>query len=280
MTSLPFPYFVHDTPVDAAQGRAALSAVGTCRVDPSTCCDSTEYRALCEKNREQALVDTDTPETKSEHEKLKKKFMKQGVAMASTYLQKTLQLDVSVVDVQFVLKSDDVLGTDGCVAACLLDAGCAAIVMDGTNVKAMDAAKIPRERLMAHFDDERYATADVVSEALIHSGTISVALTHHSLETVDRILALVPDKKDKVVFTLACSGSDEDMCRTVAAISKKCQDYKGKIGLVDPTPTCLGLCFAACMKTDREDGLYTTVVCTRSDEALGLVYSSKVGTVT
>jgi len=282
MTSLPFPCFVRDTPVDAAQGRAALSAVGTCRVDPSTttCGDSTDFRAIRDKNREQALVDTDTPETKSEHEKLKKKFMKQGVAMASTYLEKTLQLDVSVVDVQFVLASDDVLGTDGCLAACLLDAGCAAIVMDGTNVQAMDAAKIPRERLMAHFDDEGQATADAVAQALVHSGTISVALSHHSLETVDRILALVPETKDRVVFTLACSGSDdEEMCRTVSAISKKCHDYKGKIGLVDPTPTCLGLCFAACMKTDREDGLYTTVVCTRSDEALGLVYSSKVGTI-
>ena len=280
MTSLPFPYFLHHTPVDAANGRAALSAVGTCRVDPSTCfVETTEFRAICEKNREQALVDTDTPETKSDNEKLKKKFMKQGVAMASTYLQKTLQLDVSVVDVQVVLSSEDVLGTDGCVAACLLDAGCAAIVMDGTNGEAMDAAKIPRERLVAHFADEHQATPDAVSKALVHSGTISVALTSNSLETVDRVLALVPEKKDKVVFIMARYGSDEDMCTSVSAISKKCKDYKGKIGLVDPTPTCLGLCFAACMKTDREDGLYTTVVCTRSDEALGLVYSSKVGTV-
>jgi hypothetical protein len=33
------------------------------------------------------------------------------------------------------------------------------------------------------------------------------------------------------------------------------------------------------MKTDRADGLYTTVVCTRSGEALGLVYSSKVSVI-
>ncbi|KAL3929630.1 MAG: hypothetical protein SGARI_004697 [Bacillariaceae sp.] len=43
----------------------------------------------------------------------------------------------------------------------------------------------------------------------------------------------------------------------------------------DPTPQQLGLAFAACMRTDRPDGLYTTVVCTRTGEALGLVYSSK-----
>jgi hypothetical protein len=46
--------------------------------------------------------------------------------------------------------------------------------------------------------------------------------------------------------------------------------------LVDPSASDLGLSFSACMRTDREDGLYTTVVCTRSGEALGLVYSSKV----
>mmetsp|Transcript_27907 Transcript_27907/g.39416 ORF Transcript_27907/g.39416 Transcript_27907/m.39416 type:complete len:226 (+) Transcript_27907:136-813(+) len=37
--------------------------------------------------------------------------------------------------------------------------------------------------------------------------------------------------------------------------------------------------YAACMRTDRPDGLYTTVVCTRSGEALGLVYSSKESVV-
>ena len=37
--------------------------------------------------------------------------------------------------------------------------------------------------------------------------------------------------------------------------------------------------FAACIKTDRPDGLYTTVVCSRSNEALGLVYSSKESVV-
>jgi len=276
MTSLPYPYFVKDIPVDASNGRAALPAVGTCRFDPSTCFDPSEYRAICDKNREQALVDTDTPETKKENEKLKKKYMKQGVAMASTYLQKTLQLDVSVVDVQVVVTAEDVLTTDGCLAACLLDAGCTAIVMDGTHVEAMDVAKIPRERLIAHFDDESVATEESVVAALVHAGTISVFLPDHSLDTVERILSLVPEKNDKVSFVMACGEDVEAMCTTVAAISKKCKDWKGHIGLIDPPVKCLGLCFAACMKTDRADGLYTTVVCTRCEEALGFVYSSKV----
>ena len=36
----------------------------------------------------------------------------------------------------------------------------------------------------------------------------------------------------------------------------------------------------ACLKTDREDGLYTTVVCDEHGVALGLVYSTLVGTDT
>ena len=62
----------------------------------------------------------------------------------------------------------------------------------------------------------------------------------------------------------------------VSSVSKAMGEDKGAIALVDPTAEQLGLAYAACMKTDREDGLYSTVVCTRSNEALGLVYSSKV----
>ena len=51
---------------------------------------------------------------------------------------------------------------------------------------------------------------------------------------------------------------------------------KATVSLVDPSAFQLGMSYAACMKTDRDDGLFATVVCTRSGEALGLVYSSKV----
>lgn len=277
MTSLPYPCFIHESPVNATENRAALAAVGRCRFDPATCCDPAEYRAICGKNREQALVDTDAPETKDENKKLKKKFMKEGVAMASTFLQDTLQLDVSVVDLQIVVAAEDIIGTDGCLAACLLDAGCAAIVMDATNTEAMNAAKIPRDRLVAHFDDATRSSSEAVSAALSLAGTISIGIADNSLDIVDTILAQVQDKEDKVSFQLATMTKSDDVPKLVSEISKKCKDGKGSIGLIDPTAMELGLSYAACMKTDREDGLFTTVVCTRTDEALGLVYSSKVG---
>jgi hypothetical protein len=282
MASLPFPFFVTQVPVDASNKRSALAAVGRCRVAPATCLgkdNDNEYRAICSKTKEQALVDTETPETKDVNKKLKKKYMKQSVAQASAYLEETLKLDTSVVDVEIVVDSKDIIETDGCLASCLLDAGCARIVIDGWNVEGMDAAKIPRERLVAHFAaaDEGAAaavTSQAISSALALADTISVQV--NDIEAVDRILAWIPEKKDHVVFQLHGQSDNETLFSLVADISKKCMDGKGSIGLVDPDATQLGLAYAACMRTDRDDGLYTTVVCTRSGEALGLVYSSKV----
>eukprot|EP00980_Cylindrotheca_fusiformis_P031620 scaffold26701_cov127-Cylindrotheca_fusiformis.AAC.1 len=201
--------------------------------------------------------------------------MKQGVGMASKYLRETLQLDVSIVNVEVVVDSKDILDTDGCLAACLLDAGCSAIVLDGTDVAAMDAAKIPRDRVVAHFSSESLLDAKVVTAALAFASTISVVLA--DLNTVDKVLAMVPNKEDKVSFLISTKKSGltmERITEIVSSISKECKDGKGNIGLVDPSASDLGLCYSVCMKTDRQDGLYTTVVCTRSGEALGLVYSS------
>jgi hypothetical protein len=86
----------------------------------------------------------------------------------------------------------------------------------------------------------------------------------------------------KYVFQLAM---DTDLTNNNIELVSKVSTYsqsmgennnRGSITLVDPTPDQLGLCYASCLKTDRSDGLFTTVVCTRSNEALGLVYSSKV----
>lgn len=275
MASLPFPCFEQQHPVDDDTDRASLVAVGRCRFNPSTCSNKA-FRAICAKNKEQALVDTENPETKVENKKLKKKYMKQGVGMASTYLRETLKLDVSIVDVEIVVESKDILETDGCLAACILDAGCSSIVLDGTDLKALDVAKVPRERIVAHFKEDQPAP-DAVASALAFAETISVDLATNSLDTVDNVLGLLPKEHDKASFQISTTGlSTEQIMDIVSKISKKCKDGKGRIGMVDPSARDLGLSYSACMRTDREDGLFTTVVCTRSGEALGLVYSSKV----
>lgn len=284
MTSLPFPSFVDKSPADASSQH--LSAVGCCRISPlSFSSSANDYVAICAKNKEQALVDTSIQEdarAKDEAKKLKKKYMKQGVAMASTYLQETLKLDVSVINVQVVISSDHIIQTDGCICACFLDAGCASIVICGTDLEALDAAKIPRERVVAYFDGKDIDPA-AIQAALVFASTISVALPsgvekEKVIVVVDQVLALLPDKKDRMIVELSHGTESEPLevlTDLVAAISKRYKDGKGSIALVDPTATELGMSYAACMKTDRDDGLYTTVVCTRAGEALGLVYSSK-----
>jgi hypothetical protein len=271
MAALPFPIFVSDAPVDADVNRAALSAVGRCRVHPA----GEEYKAICAKNKEQAMVDVETEETKEENKKLKKKYMKQGVAMASSYLNNSLQLDVSILQVEIVVDAKDIIETDGCLAACLLDAGCAKIVINGLNLEALDAAKIPKERVVAHFNEENDASESAIQAALPLATSISVEIS--TVESATKILSYLPDLQQKAVFQLKDGSVGDALYSMVAELSKICKDGKGSIGLVDPSAIDLGLSFAACMKTDRDDGLYTTVVCTRSGEALGLVYSSKVG---
>lgn len=85
--------------------------------------------------------------------------------------------------------------------------------------------------------------------------------------------AVTSEEGLKFVIQLSCS--DDSLIHTVGAFAKSVKENQGHVSLIDPTAEQLGLCYAACMKTDRVDGLYTTVVCTRSNEALGLVYSSK-----
>jgi len=210
--------------------------------------------------------------TKDEKKKLKKKYMKQGIAMASDYLTKSLQLDVSAVNVQVVLDSKTIIGTEGCISACFLDAGCKAVVIDGKDLETMDAAKIPRERIVASFPAVDTETEEAISAALALAANINVTVTN--LEEVKTVMSRIPEESDKVIFELTNADTSSTTTEFVAAIAKICMDHKGKIALVDPCATTLGTNYAACMRTDRPDGLYATVVCTRNNEALGLVYSS------
>jgi len=211
--------------------------------------------------------------------------------MASSYLAQTLGIDVSIVDVEIVLNADDIVDTDGCLASCFLDAGCAYVVIqvdeqNGDNgesgdnslpraLAACDATRVPRERLIIHWKNKNGLPAEIGKEITSRVATISV---HHSLSSICTDWNVPISKNDfKCVVQLSGTNelSNDDLIASVASLSANIGENKGSITLVDPTATQLGLCYAACIKTDRPDGLYTTVVCTRNNEALGLVYSSK-----
>lgn len=240
--------------------------------------------------------------------------MKQSVALASSYLSKGLGLDVSVVDVEMVLSVRDVVDSDGCLACGFLDAGCAFIVLEvdeknkdcGGLVQVLEAIEImrlPRERIVLHFssmgDLEPLLQNDSKEGKEISSkaGTISVFCSSAPESCKDILVKMKncwSDEKVRLVVQLAnhsnnnsCdennTSSDsekestpQELSETVSKLSKSIGEDNGSISLVDPTAEELGLSYAACIQTDREDGLFTTVVCSRGNEALGLVYSSKV----
>lgn len=284
MTSLPYASFVTEKPVDSTQNRLGLTAAGKCRIDPEALF-SADYREVVAKNCEQALVDTDSGDADEEQKKkLKKKFMKHGVAMGKKFLTETLQIDVSVVDVECVVTPKDLISTDGCLAACLLDAGCHAVVTDGFNLEAMDAAKIPRERLVANFKYSSLKAGDDV-EAFTRAAALASCVSVEIDDEADANMATIAAifKSAERLEDLECSVqikptmSDKELEALIKGIHAGTPT--GRVMLVDPSPSQLGLAYSACIRTDRPDGLYTTVVCTRNGEALGLVYSSKVSQI-
>eukprot|EP00522_Entomoneis_paludosa_P016961 CAMPEP_0172464372 /NCGR_PEP_ID=MMETSP1065-20121228/50259_1 /TAXON_ID=265537 /ORGANISM="Amphiprora paludosa, Strain CCMP125" /LENGTH=449 /DNA_ID=CAMNT_0013220581 /DNA_START=19 /DNA_END=1368 /DNA_ORIENTATION=- len=249
-----------------------------------------KFQAIVDKNKEQAMVGVGAESLSEEQEKQnkkdKKKYMKQGNAMAGDFIEDDLKLDPSVVDVEVVVSGADLIATDGCLAACLLDAGCATVVTDGSNLDALDAAKIPKNRLMAHFSlttSDDAALMEQIVQAQAFCDLICIQFTQAtdvSAERVEALLGKIP-KDLHVVFQFAPKlliASDaeslDSLTSVVAAMCKLGKESRGTVALTDPTAQELGRSYAACVVTDRPDGLYTTVVCTRSGEALGLVYSS------
>ena len=227
--------------------------------------------------------------------KLRKRLTKECVSMASSYLRKTLRLDVSVIDVEIVLSARAVVDTDGLLACCFLDAGCARVVVrarddDGGGdadiglsraLEACDATRVPRERLVLHCRRDggiMGAIARRIGEVESRVGTVS--LQSETSPSSSSSSPLPPPSlfaKLKLVVQLDArrnASSIDELISEVSSLSKTIGENRGYVTLVDPTSEQLGRCYAACMRTDRTDGLYATVVCTRGNEALGLVYSS------
>jgi len=186
-----------------------------------------------------------------------------------------------------------VIRTAGCLASCFLDAGCARIVMpyDDSLMAAIAAARIPRERLMVHVSsDQQHASAGlqlspIVDQVQEDCDAISVYVVDHGdSQHIQAKLQAILDysKTEPSVDIVVQYRQPEDLVGSslAAQVAALCQSTSSTttqttISLIDPTAEQLGLSYAACLKTDRPDGLFSTVVCTRSGEALGLVYSSK-----
>ena len=297
------PTFVpHPTFITSSPSVESLSAVGRCRVHPETCTESSdEFIAIIEKNVAQSQVDVDVgdAELKKNNKKLKKKYMKQGVAMAQSFLFGTLGLDGSIIDVEMLLDASQIIQSDGCIAACMLDAGCDKVAIRGESIEniiaAMEAAWIPKERVVAHLDIENVNklledSVSVFPAIFSLTNTVSVDFSSSviSKDICTSFMTKLANaagsdiKAADLNIILQIPSETENCEEFVAYISKFCAEKEnpcGTVSLIDPSAKQIGMSYVACVRTDRQDGLYTTVVCTRTGEALGLVYSSKESVV-
>jgi len=233
------------------------------------------------------VLQSQTLEDTKENKQLRKKYRKESVALASSYLNTFLGIDVSIVDVEIVLPLQDVMDSSGCLACCFLDAGCNAIILEcnNENIKevlgAADVCRLPKERIMIHFTcgDGFQEVFNEEFRAAIGEYFEFVSVHLKKGENMKKVAdSIVKDEAHKFVIQLSCDDYS-DLSVTVGDFAKVVGENKGHITLIDPTAEQLGSSYAACIKTDRPDGLFTTVVCTRSNEALGLVYSSKESVV-
>jgi phosphoribosyl-ATP pyrophosphohydrolase / phosphoribosyl-AMP cyclohydrolase / histidinol dehydrogenase len=354
---VPYPVFAPNKDHGLTQvviARRALSAVGTCCIRPVRAQDA-EFEAVVTKSFEYAAAVYALEEhtfastsAKEAAQALAKKCMKQGVALAQRYLTRTLQLDVSIVQVQVLVPAVDILQSQGLLAVLLLDAGCSHVVVAHDSsilVEALQSTRVPRERLIVQFswDSNNMETLrnqissvhdychkvylEVTSpswytallrengekEPGIGSETFSSGASSHASSTaatggsnfgtrtlpsypsqhllvarkIQRILATLnpPGGRHSLVSvilpTAAAHGlPDTDLGEfTNALVITNKDDPLGvpaaSVGWINPTAEQLGSSFVGCIRTDRTDQLYTTVVCTRAGEALGLVYSSR-----
>ena len=280
MVCLPFPTFLNSA--TSSPDALSLSAVGRARIHPQA--DDGSYQEIVLKCLQQSQVPEDTKENK----KLRKKYMKQGVQLASDFLSLQLKLDVSVIDVEIVLAAKNMVDSDGCLACCFLDAGCQYIVVqveggeEGLNqaLETIEINRLPRERIVLDYQlSPNQKFVEEVTDVSSQVGTICVKMSEGCCGELLQKMSTWEQKTKLLVEVPNDTVQSKNLDEFVASVSKSMGEDKGSIALVDPNAEQLGLAYAACIKTDRKDGLFSTVVCTRSNEALGLVYSSKVCSV-
>mmetsp|Transcript_30869 Transcript_30869/g.37692 ORF Transcript_30869/g.37692 Transcript_30869/m.37692 type:complete len:460 (+) Transcript_30869:103-1482(+) len=208
--------------------------------------------------------------------KQSKKCQKAATSLACKYITDALKVDPSLINVEIVITAQDVLDTDGYLVNCLLDAGADKVVLDAgcdvledTVLTALERCRVPSERVLVTFASaesllghhERVSPyASTIGVTCVDEGAIKQAR-----DALDTETSLV------VSMSRASFSTTEEMAKVVKSVSSK---TGCRVTLTDPKAEEMGMAYVACLKSDREDGLFTTVVVTRCGEALGLVYSS------
>mmetsp|Transcript_10795 Transcript_10795/g.19063 ORF Transcript_10795/g.19063 Transcript_10795/m.19063 type:complete len:448 (+) Transcript_10795:153-1496(+) len=171
-----------------------------------------------------------------------------------------------------------------------------ALVIGSLEEIAQVGAELPKERLIACLSTVEGLTEEDL--ALLEKSVGSVVVEVPSTSSDDDIRALAETAYEKLgkVFrqglslhvSEASAGTCEESCKLVGDLHHlKGSDHpihvESSIVSVPKEDSTsapesgfdVGLALNACLRTDREDGLYTTVVTDELGVALGLVYSSK-----
>jgi phosphoribosyl-ATP pyrophosphohydrolase/phosphoribosyl-AMP cyclohydrolase/histidinol dehydrogenase len=240
------------------------SAVGSIRLDLTKAPQHPLLTALIT-----TCISVNSNETGAKDKALKKALGKELSKNAHSLLD--LIGDSSVCLIEVALPSECILSTDGLICACFLDAGAQAVVIEaGDNLSALEASRIPADRVTASCAAGALATLDF-SAVSQFATTISVTFGTASTTTTPtptpaELRAVVPASLN---LTVVLPSSYPGLF-TLAAL----RPANVRACIRDVDTGVLGKLFASCATTDRADGLYTTVVTTRSGVALGLVYSS------
>ena len=192
-------------------------------------------------------------------------------------------LDTTIIDAEFVLGDKDILDTNGEIITQLLDAGIHQIIIDIPSSEEKEYTALqailfnfPRGRLGVHYPslESIYEHQDFLT--LVEK----ISVPYKRLDDLNLFWDLNSSIQDclmeenRLVFVTSIS---EDHVGIASSLSLAL--FEKKVGvslaLLDPTSQQLGECYTACIRCDRKDGLFSTVVCTRDMHALGLVYSSK-----
>ncbi len=137
------------------------------------------------------------------------------------------------------------------------------------DVNLLRESELPRNRVLAYVDCSKAQTKDVLYATSI--------LVHKLTPLVSGVYACVKDTKSVTKEFLdtvkICSGVvvlENDKIVPLTEI-KRLQDLHVQVAC-KCTPEYLGKSIVSCIRSDRPDGLYTTVVVNRLGVALGLVY--------
>jgi len=244
----------------------SLTTANRCQIDAAR--DMTNYMPIITKCISYVTLLPTNP-------KLAKQCRKDATSLAFKLFVDDFGIDPSVIDVEVVLKTQDVFESEGMLATCFLDAGADKIVLDGRALEAMELCQLPSDRIMAYFvgtDLDKLENNFLENvEGIASSTCISLSPKQVNVETISRCMTLA----ENVVVQFSVNGMKEDELRVMMKSIFKISNEKGRITLIDPTPLEFCISYMSWAKTDRDDGLYSTVVCTRTGEALGLVYSSE-----